>query len=119
MIDDQTGVYVAEHGIEKTTLKADDILVGNLDGTVLSGKQRLPIEWPIHTVLHGTRDDALAVAHLHAPYSTLFSISERPFRPVTLQGSIFDDDIPLYTEPQLVRTVAEGRLLRVCSGMEL
>jgi len=98
-------------GVEKTTLQADDVLVVDLEGAVLAGQQRLPLEWPIHTVLHGMRSDALAVAHLHAPYATLFSIAERPFRPVTLQGSIFDGEIPLYTEPRLVRTVADGRSL--------
>jgi ribulose-5-phosphate 4-epimerase/fuculose-1-phosphate aldolase len=98
-------------GAEKAIVAAGDILVADLEGSVLAGEKRLPAEWPIHTVLHGTRRDALAVAHLHAPYSTLFSISERPFRPVTLQGSIFDEEVPLYTEPRLVRTVAQGRSL--------
>jgi 3-hydroxy-2-methylpyridine-4,5-dicarboxylate 4-decarboxylase len=98
-------------GSEKSCVGPDKILVADLEGAVLAGDQRLPAEWPIHTVLHGMRADALAVAHLHAPYATLFSISQRPFRPVTLQGSIFDEEIPLYTDPQLVRTVAQGRSL--------
>jgi ribulose-5-phosphate 4-epimerase/fuculose-1-phosphate aldolase len=103
-------------GVEKTTVQADDILVADLAGTVLEGTQRLPIEWPIHTVLHGARSDALAIAHLHSPYSTLFSITERAFRPVTLQGSVFDEGVPLYTEPQLVRTLAQGQSLAKALG---
>ena len=98
-------------GAEKSTAAAGDMMVSDLDGKILEGGERLAAEWPIHTVLHGSRSDALAVAHLHAPYSTLFSISERPFRPVTLQGSIFDGEIPLYTEPQLVRSIAQGQSL--------
>ena len=98
-------------GAEKSTVQDADILVADLDGKLLSGDGRLPAEWPIHTILHGLRDDALAVAHLHAPYATLFSISERPFRPVTLQGSIFNEEVPLYSEPRLVRTVADGQAL--------
>ena len=103
-------------GAEKAIVAADDILVSDLDGAVLTGDRPLPAEWPIHTVLHRTRGDALAVAHLHAPYSTLFSISQRPFRPVTLQGSIFDAEIPLYTEPRLVRSVAQGESLAQVLG---
>lgn len=98
-------------GAEKSTVAEGDIMVCDLDGNVLEAGGRLAAEWPIHTVLHGTRSDALAVAHLHAPYATLFSICERPFRPVTLQGSIFDGEMPLYTEPQLVRNVAQGKSL--------
>lgn len=98
-------------GGEKSTVTEDNILVADLHGKVLEGDARLPAEWPIHTVIHGRRSDALAIAHLHSPYSTLFSITERRFRPVTLQGSIFDSGIPLYTESQLVRTAAHGAAL--------
>ncbi len=98
-------------GVEKSTVTADDMLAADLDGKVLDGDMRLPIEWPIHTVLHGKRDDALAIAHLHAPYATLFAIARRAFRPVTLQGSIFADGVPVYGEPQLVKTVEQGRAI--------
>jgi ribulose-5-phosphate 4-epimerase/fuculose-1-phosphate aldolase len=105
-------IYMSpSQGVEKSSVKENDILISDSHGKVLSGDQRLPIEWPIHTELHRCRSDALAVAHLHAPYSTLFSISERPFRPVTLQGSIFSGEVPLYTEPKLVRTVEQGKAL--------
>ena len=105
----QERVYLSPGmGADKSAVQADHILAANLDGDVLSGDQRLPIEWPIHTVLHRRRSDAIAVAHLHSPYATLFSISERKFRPVTLQGSIFDCDVPTYQDPRLVKTVAQG-----------
>lgn len=98
-------------GADKATLEADDILVADLSGRVLEGEGRLPIEWPIHTVLHAVRADALAVAHLHAPYATLYGIAKREFRPVTLQGSLFGDGVPLYREPKLVKTVGQGEAL--------
>jgi ribulose-5-phosphate 4-epimerase/fuculose-1-phosphate aldolase len=98
-------------GADKACVRPDDVLATDIEGKILEGDHRLPAEWPIHTVLHGTRSDALAIAHLHAPYSTLFSITKREFRPVTLQGSIFSDGVPLYTEPRLVRDVEDGKRL--------
>lgn len=98
-------------GVDKTMVAADHILVSDLAGTVLDGEQRLPAEWPIHTALHERRADALAVAHLHAPYATLFAIAKREFHPVTLQGSYFDGGIPIYGEPALVRTTTQGNAL--------
>ena len=95
-------------GAEKSTVGIEQILTTDVDGVVMSGDQRLPAEWPIHTEIHRRRTDALAVAHLHSPYATLFSISSRKFRPVTLQGSIFDADIPVYEDPRLVRTTEQG-----------
>jgi ribulose-5-phosphate 4-epimerase/fuculose-1-phosphate aldolase len=103
-------------GVDKTAVQADDILVSDLAGKSLDGDHRLPMEWPIHTVLHGKRADALAVAHLHAPYATLFAIAKREFQPVTLQGSIFDGGLPLYTEPQLVTTIAQSENLAKLIG---
>lgn len=99
---------------DKATTRAADLLALDLDGHVLEGEGQLPIEWPIHTALHSVRADALAVAHLHSPYATLFAIARREFRPVTLQGSLFGDGVPLYTEAQLIKTPALGqRLLEV------
>jgi L-fuculose-phosphate aldolase len=95
-------------GNDKTLVQPDDILALDLDGEVLDGAAHVPVEWPIHTVLHRKRADALAVAHLHSPYATLFSITDREYRPVTLQGSIFGAGIPLYGEPGLVKTPEQG-----------
>src|SRR5258708_24052113 len=76
-------------GSDKASIGPDNILVGDLSGPTQAGGQRLPAEWPIHTALHGRRTDALAVAHLHAPFATLFAVQDRAFRPLTLQGSVF------------------------------
>lgn len=105
-------------GVEKSVIQADHILVSDAQGSVVEGSQRLPIEWPIHIVLHRRRRDALAIAHLHSPYATLFSISDRKFRPITLQGAIFDGDIPLYRQTQLVKTVPQGETLADAMGNE-
>jgi L-fuculose-phosphate aldolase len=98
-------------GFDKAMVQADDVQVGNLAGEALEGDKRLAMEWPIHMVLHGKRDDALAIAHLHAPYATLFSISKRPFLPVTLQGSVFSRGLPVFDDPKLVTTVDLGKKL--------
>ena len=98
-------------GVDKTTLRGSDMLVTDLTGKVLEGTARLPVEWPIHTALHGVRADALAVAHLHAPQATLFGIAKREFRPVTLQGCFLMDGVPLYTEASLVTTPERGQRL--------
>jgi len=95
-------------GFDKTGVTEKDILISRLDGSIEDGDARLPLEWPIHMALHERRADALAVAHLHAPYATLFSMTERAFRPVTLQGSIFCGGIPTYTQPHLVKSMEQG-----------
>jgi ribulose-5-phosphate 4-epimerase/fuculose-1-phosphate aldolase len=95
-------------GSDKGSLRPEQMICTDLDGKPLEGKEGPPVEWPIHTALHATRQDALAVAHLHTPYATLFTIAKREFRPVTLQGAIFSDGIPLYPEAQLITTPARA-----------
>ena len=98
-------------GSNKGSLRAEDMIASDLDGNPLEGDERPPVEWPIHTALHGARADALAVAHLHTPYATLFAIAKRRFQPVTLQGAIFGDGVPLYPEAQLITNPARGSAL--------
>jgi ribulose-5-phosphate 4-epimerase/fuculose-1-phosphate aldolase len=98
-------------GSDKGSLRAEDMVPIDLSGKPIEGEQGPPVEWPIHTALHGARADALAVAHLHTPYATLFAIAKRRFQPVTLQGAIFSDGVPLYPEAQLITTPARGENL--------
>jgi len=37
--------------------------------------------------------------------------SDRPFQPVTLQGALFADSVPLYREANLLKTPAQGNQL--------
>ena len=103
-------------GSDKATTTPGDVMVLDPSGQVVEGVGHMPFEWPIHTAVHSARADALAVAHLHAPYATLFSIVRREFRPVTLQGSLFSGGIPLYTEADLITTPAQGKHLAELMG---
>jgi ribulose-5-phosphate 4-epimerase/fuculose-1-phosphate aldolase len=103
-------------GSDKASLQAEQMVCTDLDGKPLEGKEGPPVEWPIHTALHATRQDALAVVHLHTPYATLFAIAKREFQPVTLQGAIFSEGVPLYPEAQLITTQARGSSLLKVMG---
>jgi ribulose-5-phosphate 4-epimerase/fuculose-1-phosphate aldolase len=98
-------------GSDKGSFRPEDMVPCNLSGKQREGPVGPPVEWPIHTALHGARPDALAVAHLHTPHATLFAIAKREFRPVTLQGAIFNDGVPLYPAAQLITNPERGDAL--------
>jgi len=98
-------------GSDRANVKPDELWVFNLEGEKLSGEGRVAAEWPIHIAIHAARRDAAAVAHLHAPFSTLFAIAQREFRPVTLTGAMFGDGVPLFHELGLVTTIEQGQRL--------
>jgi L-fuculose-phosphate aldolase len=103
-------------GWDKASTRAEDIIVLDRQGEQLAGEQRRPLEWPIHTALHAARPDALAVAHLHAPYATLFTVAQREFRPVLLTGRLFGEGVPTYPEKSLIKTPDQGRRLAELIG---
>lgn len=105
-------------GSDKANLGPEDMIPMHPDGTPHNDKNLPPVEWPIHTALHAARGDALAVAHLHTPYATLFAIAKRQFRPVTLQGTIFGEGVPLYKQAHLVTTPERGAALVQAIGAE-
>jgi len=53
-------------GSDKGSLRAEDMLITDLDGKPLEGREGPPVEWPIHTALHGARADAVRRALAHA-----------------------------------------------------
>lgn len=103
-------------GSDKAFVTADDIVVGDITGKAFQPDQRFALEWPIHMSLHSARKEAIAVAHLHAPYSTLFSVSQKTFQPITLQGMHFSQGLPVYEQPQLVTTIQMGNNLAKAMG---
>ena len=94
-------------GIEKTTVRIDQIFVFTLDGKLLyhpGGDKPIqtPAEWRIHTQIHKDRPEIGCVAHLHAPASTLLGIVGRDIVPVYSQASFLAGGVPTLDDPRMV-----------------
>jgi ribulose-5-phosphate 4-epimerase/fuculose-1-phosphate aldolase len=94
-------------GSEKTAVRADQIFVFDLDGTIHHhpGGDRpitIPLEWRIHTRVHRDRPEVGCVAHLHAHCSTLLGIAQKDIVPVYSRGALFCEGIPTWDNPRLV-----------------
>ena len=103
-------------GSDKANLRAEHMVAAGLDGKPFDPKDRPPLEWPIHMALHAARADAIAIAHLHPPYATLFSIAKREYRPITMHSGIFAKGIAIYPDAHLVTTRERGEKLREAIG---
>lgn len=88
---------------DKATVRAEQIFVFDLDGTILEHPGGLiPLEWPIHTRIHRDRPDAMCIAHLHAPSARVLGIAGRDLVPVFLHGSFLRGGVPVWNNPRLV-----------------
>jgi len=76
----------------------------------------------IHTEIYKARPDVNCVVHSHPPYATAFGALRQPLRPISHEGVIFNEGLPLFDRttalirtPELGREVAES--LGKCRGM--
>ncbi len=89
-----------------------DVVAITLDGEVMAGACRPPIEWIIHTAIHRARPDALSVIHTHPVYSTSLTIAGQPLRPVYQHGAILGEQpVPVYDDPCIITTAEAAAAL--------
>jgi len=88
---------------DKATVRAEQIFVFDLDGTILEHPGGLiPLEWRIHTRIHRDRPDAMCIAHLHAPSARVLGVAGRDLVPVFLHGAFLRGGVPVWNNPRLV-----------------
>jgi ribulose-5-phosphate 4-epimerase/fuculose-1-phosphate aldolase len=89
----------------------EDFLVMDLDGRKVEGEGIIPGEYPVHLDILRARPDVGSVIHYHGMYSTAFTTSGQPLRPIHLMGTLFHDGIPVYPDPKLVSDRGRGQSL--------
>lgn len=74
VIDDQGDIWITPSGIDKGTLRAEDINCIKADGTV-TGKHKPSSEFPFHRAIYQKRPELKAIIHAHPPALVSFSIA--------------------------------------------
>lgn len=92
----------------RSALTAEDIVTIDLDGRLVEGADAPPMEFHAHTEIYRRRTDVLAVAHVHALWSTFFSMAGVPLLPVTPQSSMLGE-IPVFVKPTSINNKPIGQ----------
>jgi L-fuculose-phosphate aldolase len=104
-------------GLEEVT--EDDLLLLDLEGTVLqAGRRPRHTEFPIHTEVLRARPDVTCVVHTHPIHSVALGARRIPIRPVGHEGALFwPPGVPLFEEfTDLVRTAGQGQRVAAALG---
>ncbi len=81
----------------------DDMVIIDLDGKLLEGRDGPPGERFIHTCLYRARPEVQAIVHTHQHWSTIMSIGAAPIHPVIHVGSeVVEQPVPLWPHANLV-----------------
>jgi L-fuculose-phosphate aldolase len=110
------------HSFGFEEIRPQHIIVCDLDGKKIEGKYERHSEVFIHTEIYRARPDVNCVVHSHPPYATAFGSLRQRLRPVSHEGVIFNEGLPLFDlttvlirTPELGKEVAKS--LDKCRGV--
>jgi ribulose-5-phosphate 4-epimerase/fuculose-1-phosphate aldolase len=109
-------ILIQPRDTSRLALGADDLLVVDLDGKVIEGDEPPPAETALHTCVYRARADVLAVCHGHPPFSTLFSVVDRPLVAVRNFAYRFANAVPVHSDTTHIRSTAQGRAVAQTLG---
>ena len=112
---DADSFYINSGASVRGALTADDIVAVDLDGALLEGTAKPPLEFHIHAEIYRARPDVNAVMHTHPRWSTFLTMAGVPYQPVYAQGALLGD-VPVMDSPLSVNTKAMGERLAATLG---
>jgi ribulose-5-phosphate 4-epimerase/fuculose-1-phosphate aldolase len=84
-IPDTDTFLIKSSGARMECLKADELVLVDLQGTRIRGESNVSMETPIHSAIYRTRKDVQAVVHTHAPTATAFGIAKTEIFPLQIE----------------------------------
>jgi L-fuculose-phosphate aldolase len=112
---DGNSFYINSGGSVRGALTMDDIVTIDLDGNLVEGSARPPLEFHIHSEIYRVRPDVKTVMHTHPKWSTFLTMVGAKFKPVYAQGVLLGE-IPLMDSPLSVNTRPMGEKLAATLG---
>ncbi len=98
-------------------VRAEDLILLDLDGNQLLGSRPAQDERPIHAEVYRARPDAVSVVHVHPPFATALAASGKPLRPVSHEACYFTPDVPRFEETSdLIVTREQGEAMARVMG---
>ena len=82
------GMFVNAGSAQRSRLTADDIVEISLDGTLIDGTGKPPLEFHLHAGIYRDRPEVNAVIHAHPQWSTYLTMTGHAYAPVFAQGTL-------------------------------
>ena len=89
-------IWVTPTGCCADTLKADDLIKCDIDGSMEEGAS---LDAPLHIQVYQQNSTARAVIHSHGPHIVAMTLSGDDFVPVDFEGQYYFPVVPVITIP--------------------
>jgi L-fuculose-phosphate aldolase len=107
--------YINSGASVRGALTVEDIVAIDLDGQLVEGTARPPLEFHIHSSIYRARPDVNAVMHTHPRWSTFLTMVGATYQPVYGQGALLGR-IPVMDSPLSVNNRPSGEKLAATLG---
>jgi L-fuculose-phosphate aldolase len=112
---DAESFYINSGAAVRGTLTAEDIVAVSLDGALVEGTARQPLEYHIHSEIYRARSDVQAIMHTHPRWSTLLTMTGVKYQPVFGQGALLGE-VPILDSPLSINNQPMGERLAATLG---
>lgn len=121
-IPGQQRILMKPHSFGFEEIRPEHIIEVDLDGNKVAGKYERHSEVFIHTEIFKARSDVHCVVHSHPPHAVALGSLGQPLRPISHEGNIFYEGLPLFDlTTALIRTselgVEVAKSLGKCRGL--
>lgn len=73
-----------------------DFCIVDFSGKRIAGKEPIPLETPIHSVIYSKRPNVGSILHCHPRFSILVGLQDSSLIPFNRDARMFADDVPVF-----------------------
>ncbi len=107
--------YINSGASVRGALTVEDIVTVDMDGHLVEGSARPPLEFHIHSEVYRARPDVHSVMHTHPQWSTFLTMAGVQYKAVYAQGVLLGA-LPVMDSPLSVNTKPMGEKLAATLG---
>jgi ribulose-5-phosphate 4-epimerase/fuculose-1-phosphate aldolase len=100
---------------QRSKLTVADICTIDMEGNVIEGNGKPPLEFHLHAGVYRARADVKAVVHAHPKWSTFLTMVGQSYQPVYAQGSLVYP-VPVLDSPNSINNKAMADRLAATLG---
>jgi L-fuculose-phosphate aldolase len=95
-LPDSERIIISPSGFDKGSLKPQDLVIVDLTGKQMAGKNRPSVETPMHCAIYRRRPEVNAIVHAHSPGCLAFAVANQEIPATTIElAAVSGKRVPL------------------------